>query len=103
MTLSAIAAIAYGLLALIGGIWGYTKAGSQTSLVSGVISGVLLLIGGGAQAQGYTWGWPLSVVITVLLVIVFTIRFIKTRKVMPAGVMIGAGVLAFIAMLLQLS
>ncbi|MFQ3615411.1 MAG: TMEM14 family protein, partial [Cyanobacteriota bacterium] len=32
---SAIAAIAYGLLALIGGVVGYRQAGSQASLISG--------------------------------------------------------------------
>ncbi|MDY7013531.1 MAG: TMEM14 family protein, partial [Cyanobacteriota bacterium] len=43
MNFSIIAAIAYGLLALFGGIMGYVKVKSKASLISGTISGVLLI------------------------------------------------------------
>jgi len=99
MSAGAIAAIAYGILSAVGGIIGYVQAKSMPSLVSGVISGVLLVIGGVAAAQDRSWGLPLAAVITALLVIVFVVRLVKTRRFMPAGLMTIAGVIALILML----
>lgn len=100
MTLSVLAAIVYGVLAIVGGAMGYAKARSLPSLISGLVSGLLLLIGGIAQQQGYSWGFPLSLFVTVALILVFAVRFWKTRKFMPAGLMILAGVFALIGMLI---
>lgn len=99
MSTEAIAAIAYGLLAALGGIFGYMQARSKPSLISGLISGILLIIAGLASNAGVAWGLPLAVAIAALLVIVFIVRLIKTRKFMPAGVMIIAGAIALILML----
>ncbi|GAB4382009.1 MAG: hypothetical protein Kow00121_41590 [Elainellaceae cyanobacterium] len=99
MSLSSFAAIAYGILAIVGGILGYAKAKSQPSLISGVVSGALLIIGGIAQQQGLVWGLWLSILVTGVLVVVFAIRLWKTRKWMPAGLMLAAGVVALIALL----
>ncbi|MEH2349785.1 MAG: TMEM14 family protein [Nostoc sp.] len=44
MNLSIIAAFAYGILAIAGGIIGYTQARSRVSLLSGSISGLLLIL-----------------------------------------------------------
>lgn len=102
MNLSAIAAIAYGILSIIGGITGYAKAQSKVSLILGSISGILLIIGSIAIAQGVLWGLILALVITVELISVFTIRLIKTRKFMPAGLMVVAGGVVLILLLVQL-
>jgi uncharacterized membrane protein (UPF0136 family) len=101
MTFGTIAAIAYALLAIGGGIMGYIQVQSKVSLISGIGSGIILLAGGIAQVQGMTWGLPLSVAVTALLIVVFAVRWFKTRKIMPAGLMIGAGVVALGGMLLQ--
>ncbi|MGD1914246.1 MAG: TMEM14 family protein [Rivularia sp. (in: cyanobacteria)] len=98
---SIIAACAYGALAIIGGIIGYKSAGSKVSLISGTISGLLLLVTAYLQFQGIIWGFNLAVIITSLLVIVFAIRLIKTRKVMPAGLMFVLGLVALVVMLSQ--
>jgi uncharacterized membrane protein (UPF0136 family) len=103
MTSGTIAAIAYAILAIGGGIMGYAQVQSKMSLISGIISGSLLLIGGIAQQQGMTWGLPLSVAVTAALIVVFAVRWFKTRKIMPAGLMIGAGVVALAGMLLQIT
>jgi uncharacterized membrane protein (UPF0136 family) len=100
MNLATVAAIAYGILASVGGILGYTKARSQTSLISGLVSGILLVIGGIAHQQNQAWGLTLAVIVTIALIVVFAIRFAKTRKFMPAGLMVIAGVLALMAMVL---
>jgi uncharacterized membrane protein (UPF0136 family) len=39
-----IAAIAYGILSICGGIIGYVQAQSKPSLISGTISGLLLIL-----------------------------------------------------------
>jgi uncharacterized membrane protein (UPF0136 family) len=100
MNLSIIAVIAYGVLAIGGGIMGYLKSQSQASLISGITSGVLLLIAGGLQLAGQDWGKFLGMAIASALIIVFVIRLVKTRKFMPAGIMIIAGVATLGAVLL---
>jgi uncharacterized membrane protein (UPF0136 family) len=99
MEVATVAAIGYGLLAAVGGILGYTQARSQTSLISGLISGLLLIVGGIAHQQNASWGLGLAIAVTGLLLIVFIVRFFKTRKLMPAGLMVVAGVLALAALL----
>ena len=101
MTPGTIAAIAYAILAIIGGIIGYAQVQSKVSLISGIVSGTLLLAGGIAQQQGMVWGLPLSVAVTALLIVVFAVRWFKTRKLMPAALMIAAGIAALAGMLLQ--
>jgi uncharacterized membrane protein (UPF0136 family) len=96
MSLSAIAAILYGILSLLGGILGYAKAQSKPSLISGTISGVLLIISGLAITQGAAWGWWFALILTFVLESVFFWRLIKTRKFMPAGLMVIAGIATLI-------
>lgn len=100
MNLAVIATIAYGILAIAGGVLGYVKAKSTASLISGIVSGVLLLIGGLLQQQGSPFGLVFSAIVTGVLVAVFIVRLIKTRKFMPAGIMIIAGLIVVITMLL---
>ena len=96
---SIIAASLYGILSIIGGIIGYKSAGSKVSLISGTISGLLLIIAAYLQIQGQNVGLILAVIITSLLVVVFAVRLIKTRKMMPAGLMVILGLGTLMVML----
>jgi len=96
MDIAIIVTIAYGLLSGLGGIWGYIKSGSKPSLISGSISGVLLIVTGIMQWQDYALALLISQIIILLLVAVFAIRLIKTSKFMPAGIMLIAGIAALI-------
>lgn len=96
MNFGVIMAIAYGLLAIVGGLMGYRKAASKVSLISGLISGLLLLLSGLLYAQGNPLGHILAAIVTTLLIIVFIIRLTKTRKFMPAGLMTAVGIVALI-------
>ena len=98
MNLAVAATIAYGLLAGLGGIWGYIKSRSKPSLISGCISGGLLLIAALMQSQGASPGLLLAKVITLLLLIVFAIRLTKTRKLMPSGIMLVAGAIVTVCL-----
>ncbi|BDI17076.1 hypothetical protein ANSO36C_28780 [Nostoc cf. commune SO-36] len=102
MNLGIIAAFAYGILAIVGGIIGYVQATSIVSLLSGSISGLLLLLAAFFQLQGQTWGSTLAVLVTAALVVFFAFRLAKTRKFMPAGLMTILGVLALAVMVNQM-
>ncbi|VXD23153.1 conserved membrane hypothetical protein [Planktothrix serta PCC 8927] len=102
MNLGIIAAIAYGLLAIVGGIIGYTKAKSKISLFAGCSTGILLILGGIIQIQGISWGLIFSIVMSVFLIITFISRLLKTGKFMPSGLMIIAGFIAVAMMGYQL-
>ncbi|NEQ71920.1 MAG: hypothetical protein F6K23_01790 [Okeania sp. SIO2C9] len=103
MNIAIIAAIAYGILAIVGGIIGYRKAGSKISLISGSVSGLLLIVSGIIQLMGMNWGLIFSTVIATILVVTFIIRLVKTRKMMPAGLMILTGIAAVALMVYQIS
>ncbi|MBA3923463.1 MAG: hypothetical protein H0X31_17920 [Nostocaceae cyanobacterium] len=102
MNLSVMAAIAYGVLALVGGIIAYNQVQSKMSLISGSISGILLILGGVLQLQGHAWGLILATSVTAVLVVVFLIRLAKTRKFMPAGLMMILGVPSLSVMVAQM-
>jgi uncharacterized membrane protein (UPF0136 family) len=98
MTLATATAIAYGIITFIGGILGYAQAKSKASLISGLITGSLLILCGILQLAGVAaalWG---AIAITVLLVAVFAVRLSKTRSLMPSGLMIVLGVAALVIM-----
>jgi len=91
-----ITTLLFGILAIVGGAIGYKQAGSQVSLMSGFISGLLLLISAYLLFGGSPAGPLLSGIVSLLLVIVFIARLVKTRKFMPAGLMIIFGLINLI-------
>ncbi len=103
MNIAIIAAIAYGILVIVGGVIRYSKAGSKISLISSSISGLLLIVSGIVQLMGKNWGLVFTAVIATILVITFIIRLVKTRKIMPAGLMILTGITAVAVMVYQIS
>jgi uncharacterized membrane protein (UPF0136 family) len=77
----------FGALTIIGGVIGYVKAGSLPSIIAGSIAGVLLLIGGALLPEYRAIGLATGLVISLLLAAQFIPKFIRTSKVMPAGMM----------------
>ncbi|MGL5059742.1 MAG: TMEM14 family protein [Microcoleus sp.] len=103
MNIGIAAAIGYGILTLVGGIMGYLKAKSQASLISGIVSGLLLIFAGTAQLMGQSWGLTLAAGISAVLVIVFISRLVKTQKFMPAGMLILASLASLGAIVYEIS
>ncbi len=91
LTPSTLALLLYGAVAIVGGIIGYTKSQSKASIISGSISGAGLLVAGAAALNSQEWGKTTGLVIAGLLIVVFVVRLIKTKKAMPAALMIAGG------------
>lgn len=100
MMFGPLAALLYGLLNIVGGVMGYVKSKSKISLIMGCAFGALLVVSAIAAFQGQLIGLNLATVITGVLVVVFGIRWVKTKKVMPAGLMVGLGAIALLTLVL---
>lgn len=78
----------YAVLMAGGGIGAFLKSGSKPSVISGVVSGVLL---GVAYAKDNVTA---ALVLAGVLGVVFTLRLVKTKKFMPAGLLLILSVIA---------
>ena len=79
--------IIFGLLTIAGGVIGYVKAGSTISLISGSISGLLLLLAAFLLPGNPVAGLALGGIVSLLLIGYFLPTFFHTGKMMPAGMM----------------
>jgi uncharacterized membrane protein (UPF0136 family) len=79
--------IVFGILTIAGGILGYVKAGSVASIIAGSISGVLLLLGAFVLPEHRLAGLLIVFIISLLLAVQFIPKFLRTGRVMPAGMM----------------
>ncbi|HAA29135.1 MAG TPA: hypothetical protein DCE56_17335 [Cyanobacteria bacterium UBA8553] len=79
--------VIYAVVVLLGGVMGYLKAKSKVSLFAGIGSGIGLIISWFIFRQEPLVGLGLATLIALLLVIVFIIRFFRTRSFMPSGLM----------------
>lgn len=75
----------YIVLLLVGGLMGYLKAGSKVSLVTSAAFALALLVAGYARVP---YGPQVILALLIVLAVVFVARLIKTRKFMPAGLMV---------------
>ncbi len=87
----------YGVLLLVGGIMGYAKAKSVPSLVAGGVCGIIALL------LGYYYPWPFApwaaLVLALLLIFVMGRRYLNSRKVMPALLIVVLSVIVALAQL----
>ena len=88
--------IIFGLLTIVGGILGYVKAGSTASIVAGAITGVLLLVAAFLLPEHRVAGLATALIISLLLAAQFAPKFLRTGRVMPAGMMSVLSVIGII-------
>jgi uncharacterized membrane protein (UPF0136 family) len=86
----------YGVIMILGGIMGYVKVHSKASLLSGVGLGLALLASGYGVWSGSDNSLIVAVVIAALLLVLFAIRYAKTRRFMPAGILAVLSLLAVV-------
>ncbi|KAJ0012048.1 hypothetical protein NQD34_013023 [Periophthalmus magnuspinnatus] len=73
--------LCYAALVTAGGIIGFAKAGSTTSLAAGLLFGLLAALG------AYLNNMWISLGTSGMLAVVMGIRFLNSFKLMPAGLM----------------
>jgi uncharacterized membrane protein (UPF0136 family) len=88
--------LVFGVLTLAGGIMGYVKAGSVISIVTGVISGLLLVAAALLLPQQLMAGLIIAAAVSVLLAAQFVPKFLRTGSAMPAGLMSALSVIAIV-------
>ena len=93
--------LVYGLLVATGGVLGFVKARSTISLVTGVLSGALLVFSALSMMRwSYSLGWRIALVIALILLVRFTFVSLNHFKMMPGGLMIGLSLIAVVALAL---
>lgn len=102
MTADKIIYIVYGILLIVGGYMGYSKAGSQMSLIMGAVSGVVVLAGTYLVYQSNSAGHWVITATSALLAVMFLMRVIKTQKMMPSGMLLLLSIIVLVVSLLQL-
>jgi uncharacterized membrane protein (UPF0136 family) len=95
------ALLVYALLLGVGGVLGFTKAGSKISLMAGLASAALVLVAFGVALAGDSPedGFLVGLGVAVLMAIVFLARYLKTRKVMPAGMLLAVSAVMAVLLL----
>ncbi len=97
MAVSHIALWIYIVLLIGGGLVGYLKAGSRVSLIASLAFGILLTM----VNIGVIRSFYVADVLVALLIAVFIMRYVKTKKFMPSGLMIVLSAAALGLMLLS--
>jgi uncharacterized membrane protein (UPF0136 family) len=93
---SAIIALwAYVVLLLAGGLIGFIKAGSKISLFTSVLFAALLAL----CATGVIHPFWITSVLVGILAVVFVVRFIKTSKFMPSGLILLLSIALLVVLL----
>jgi uncharacterized membrane protein (UPF0136 family) len=88
--------IVFGILTIAGGVIGYVKAGSMPSIIAGSISGILLLVAAFLLPDYRVAGLATGLIVALLLAGQFIPKFIRTGKIMPAGMMSVLSVIGII-------
>ncbi len=93
----------YAVLLAVGGIIGYTKAGSRPSLIAGLGSAVAALLSLFLSMRSAALGMVIGALVALHLAGFFGYRFaVKTRKFMPAGLLAVVSVVVLAVCLLVL-
>ena|SRR5436190_22952870 len=89
--------VIFGILTVVGGVVGYIKAGSVASIIAGLITGVLLLVAAFLLPEHRAIGLATALIVSLLLAAQFVPKFLKTGRMMPAGLMSVLSVIGIIA------
>ncbi|KAM7134981.1 transmembrane protein 14A [Molossus nigricans] len=91
----------YAALVTFGGIWGYKRKGSVPSLIAGLLFG--FLAGYGAyRVSNDRRDVKLSLFTAFLLATIMGVRFKRSKKIMPAGLVAGLSLMMILRLVLLL-
>ncbi|HEY3760901.1 MAG TPA: TMEM14 family protein [Verrucomicrobiae bacterium] len=88
----------YIILLLIGGMIGFFKGKSKVSLITSTVFAVLLVLTLLPHVLDRSFASNLANILLLVLLVVFAIRLGKTKKFMPAGLML---ILTIVALALR--
>jgi uncharacterized membrane protein (UPF0136 family) len=78
---------------ILGGIMGFVKGKSKASLIAGVVSGILFGFCYYHSSTSPMEGLIGALVVSLLLIGVFIMRLVKTKKFMPAGMLLAINII----------
>jgi uncharacterized membrane protein (UPF0136 family) len=78
----------YIVLLVVGGLIGFLKAGSKVSLITSAIAAAALVLTVIPNLFAANLARALADIIMAALLVTFAIRLAKTKKFMPAGLML---------------
>lgn len=78
----------YGVLLILGGVMGKVKGNSSTSLVAGTVTGTVALVGFWTSLHDPMNGFMIGAMVGLMLTGIFISRFVRSRKFMPAGLIL---------------
>jgi len=87
MASTTLVVIVYAALVIVGGVIGFVKAGSRPSLIGGLFGGLGLLTAAWGIGRNQAWGLQTALVLTLALLVFFSVRYVRTRAFMPGGLM----------------
>ena len=87
--------LCYAVFLLVGAVMG-AKAGSRISLIAGLVSSLITLVGYYLLSQGVKTGYWVVIAVSGLLSLTFLIRFIKTGNFMPSGMLLAVSLLILV-------
>lgn len=77
----------YGLLLFVGGMIGFSTAHSLPSLIMGTSATAFVFAAAYGYYQNKVWAFYLAQIISWVLFLFFTYRYLHTQKMMPGGMM----------------
>ncbi len=86
--LNVVSIIIFALLVFVGGIIGYIKGKSKASLIAGIVSTIILVWCAKTTHHHANTGIMRTFMLIAILEGIFVVRLIKTKKFMPAGLML---------------
>ena len=83
----------YIVLLVVGGLIGFLKAGSKVSLIMSAAFAAALILCAIPGVFDLKFRTDLANILMAVLVVVFAMRLAKTKKFMPAGMMLAMTIL----------
>ncbi len=87
-TIAAAAILIYAAVLVIGGVVGWRLSGSRMSFTASLTSAALLTTAYSLSHSSSFGGYLMAAIVSLALGILFAVRFRKTGKFLPAGMML---------------